>query len=242
MANNTIGWGSIYYSGSGGGSVGTLQQVTDLGDVTTNDIKVPAILFTGDPSAGIDSREGQLDILGEIIKLETDDSASITLSDNIVFMDGNHKFERDAYTILNIDDPSIPITTKIDNESSQIYQRNVDEDWGWKLDADGGLVFTDGSGNGYNGSSAVSTTIMYVGNGSNHGAISSSNITANRDFQLPDADGTIALNSDITINSTTVGEPLGSAVITNIVKISQVDYDAAVTAGTTVATTFYAIV
>ena len=42
-----------------------------------------------------------------------------------------------------------------------------------------------------------------------------------------------------TINSTTTGEPTGSAVVPNIVTISQANYDAAVTAGTIVSTTFY---
>ena len=44
-----------------------------------------------------------------------------------------------------------------------------------------------------------------------------------------------------TINSTTSGEPAGSEVVPNMVKISQANYDAAATAGTTVSTTFYLI-
>jgi len=43
------------------------------------------------------------------------------------------------------------------------------------------------------------------------------------------------------INSITTGEPTGTPSISNIVKISLSDYTAAVSAGTTVSTTLYAI-
>ena len=52
-------------------------------------------------------------------------------------------------------------------------------------------------------------------------------------------DGSITIPGGISIPSTTEGEPVGAGIITNIVKISQTDYDAAVTAGTLVATTQY---
>jgi hypothetical protein len=44
-----------------------------------------------------------------------------------------------------------------------------------------------------------------------------------------------------TINSTVAGEPTGSAVVLNVVQISQANYNTAVTNTQTVATTLYVI-
>ena len=44
-----------------------------------------------------------------------------------------------------------------------------------------------------------------------------------------------------TINTTSTGEPITTSPVENVVSISQTDYDAAIVAGTTVATTFYII-
>ena len=52
----------------------------------------------------------------------------------------------------------------------------------------------------------------------------------------------IAAGAEVnTINTTDIGEPATSNPVYNVVNISQVDYDAAIVAGTTVTTTFYII-
>ena len=52
----------------------------------------------------------------------------------------------------------------------------------------------------------------------------------------------IATGAEVnTINTTSTGEPATSNPVYNVVNISQVDYDAAIVAGTTVTTTFYII-
>ena len=52
----------------------------------------------------------------------------------------------------------------------------------------------------------------------------------------------IATGAEVnTINTTSTGEPITTSPVENVVSISQTDYDAAIVAGTTVATTFYII-
>ena len=52
----------------------------------------------------------------------------------------------------------------------------------------------------------------------------------------------IATGAEVnTINTTSTGEPATSNPVYNVVNISQVDYDAAIVAGSTVLTTFYII-
>ena len=52
----------------------------------------------------------------------------------------------------------------------------------------------------------------------------------------------IATGAEVnTINTTSTGEPSATSPVYNVVNISQVDYDAAIVAGSTVSTTFYII-
>ena len=52
----------------------------------------------------------------------------------------------------------------------------------------------------------------------------------------------IATGAEVnTINTTSTGEPITTSPVENVISISQTDYDAAIVAGTTVATTFYII-
>ena len=65
-------------------------------------------------------------------------------------------------------------------------------------------------------------------------------------YSYPTADASklagIEVGSEVnTINSKTTGEPTGSTVVLNLVKISSANHASAVTAGTTIATTLYAI-
>ena len=62
-------------------------------------------------------------------------------------------------------------------------------------------------------------------------------LTENRIYDYPNNNGTLGLN----INSVLEGEPAGSSIVKNVVSISQADYDAALAAGTLVATTQYLI-
>jgi hypothetical protein len=62
-------------------------------------------------------------------------------------------------------------------------------------------------------------------------------LTDSRSVQLQDANGVLALTSDITINSKTISEPSGSNQVTNIVSLTQAEYNS----GTPISTTFYII-
>ncbi len=84
----------------------------------------------------------------------------------------------------------------ITNSDGQIKYVNTDEGWGYTLNAEEGLMFTDGSGSG-TGFTTIGRNRIYIGNDNYIGEISSSSITANRTYALPNASGTIALTSDI---------------------------------------------
>ena len=83
-----------------------------------------------------------------------------------------------------------------DQENGKISYTNSNEGWGYYLNAEEGLFFTDGTG-ALAGRSALNTSGIYVGNGTYVADVNSSNLTADRTFQFPNATGTLALTSDI---------------------------------------------
>ena len=104
------------------------------------------------------------------------------------------------------------------------------------MSGDEGIVFTDNTG-ATDGYTIISGTGIQLGNGVNVSEIGCFDITQDREFNLPDADGTFALIDDITINSKIASEPTGSDAVLNVVSLTQAEYDA----GTKIATTFYII-
>lgn len=71
------------------------------------------------------------------------------------------------------------------------------------------------------------------------GRLKTEDITANRDWTLPDATGTIALTSDLTTKLTTDPTGItGAAALTNIISLTQAQYDAI---GSKSSTTLYVI-
>ena len=75
-----------------------------------------------------------------------------------------------------------------------IEQTDENENWGWRIDTEDGLVFSDG---GSTGLTAVTPTDLFLGNNSFRATLSSSSLNNNRTFQFPNASGTIALTSDV---------------------------------------------
>ena len=101
---------------------------------------------------------------------------------------GNTYVSPDGYGTFTLND--------ITNNDGQIKYLNTDEGWGYFLNAEEGLFFTDGTGS-QTGSTSIGLGYVSIGNSNHIGEIRSANITANRTYQLPNASGTIALTSDI---------------------------------------------
>jgi hypothetical protein len=91
------------------------------------------------------------------------------------------------------------------NGDGYISYKNTDDDWGYTLSAEEGFYFTDANGNEQGYSAIPGFGGIIVGNTTHSTAITSDNITANRNLYLPDASGTIALTSDITSQVTGTG-------------------------------------
>jgi hypothetical protein len=81
-------------------------------------------------------------------------------------------------------------------DSGQISNVDSGEGWGVILSPEEGLLFTNGSGNTA-GKSYVQSNAIAIGNGSYIGKIFTTNLTAERSFELPNAAGTLALTSQI---------------------------------------------
>jgi hypothetical protein len=124
---------------------------------------------------------------------------------------GNTYVSPDGYGTFTLND--------ITNSGGQIKYVNTDEGWGYFLNAEEGLNFTDGSGGFDNGKSSFAPYAVWIGNGTHQAQISSNNLTASRIFQLPDASGTIALENLSNWYSVTGSRGLGNL----LVKIG--DYD-----------------
>jgi hypothetical protein len=85
--------------------------------------------------------------------------------------------------------------TLASSSSGGLVFQNTDENWGYNIGGEE-WRFTDGNGNS-SGKTYITTTEISVGNNTNRANLSSTNITTNRDFEFPDASGTLALTSEI---------------------------------------------
>ena len=111
-------------------------------------------------------------------------------------------------------------------DSGQISNVDSGEGWGVILSPEEGLLFTNGSGNTA-GKSYVQSNVIAVGNGSHVGKIFSDNLTAERSFELPNANGTLALTSQITDTQLTaeqVQDIVGAMVAGNTEESISVTY------------------
>ena len=134
--------------------------------------------------------------IGTVVGVVQDLQSVLTVGNTYVSPDGHGTFT------LN----------DIANNNGNIKYVNTDEGWGYFLNAEEGLFFTDGTGNA-TGSSGVSRETVYIGNGTHQAQINSTNLTANRIFQLPDAAGTIALENLSEWYSVTGSRALGDLVV-----------------------------
>jgi len=82
-------------------------------------------------------------------------------------------------------------------DPNQISQVDPGEGWGLVLSPEEGVIFTDGVGNSA-GRSHLQATNLRIGNLTYTGSVFANNLTANRNFQLPNNSGTLALTTDIT--------------------------------------------
>jgi hypothetical protein len=80
--------------------------------------------------------------------------------------------------------------------TGSITNADTGDDWGIVISPEEGILFTDGSG-GTTGRSYLQASAVAVGNGTYVGKILSTNLTAERDLELPNAAGTLALTSQI---------------------------------------------
>lgn len=116
----------------------------------------------------------------------------------------NIKMFGDKYTLNgseflfndNVSIPAVNKQTRIQHGYS-ISQRDADENWGYQITAEEGFYFTDGLGSYQNNQSAISQNFIGIGNNSFRGEINATNLTLDRDYELPNANGTFALTSDI---------------------------------------------
>jgi len=82
-------------------------------------------------------------------------------------------------------------------DPGKISQVDPDEGWGLALSPEEGVIFTDGVGD-VAGRSHLQATNLSIGNLTYTGSVFANNLTANRNFQLPNNSGTLALTTDIT--------------------------------------------
>ncbi len=87
-------------------------------------------------------------------------------------------------------------TTKIE-QGLAITQLDENEDWGYILSAEEGFFFTDGVGAKKPNGSYIFPTGIDVGGSNNIARLRTDNLSADEEFQFPDASGTLALTSDI---------------------------------------------
>jgi hypothetical protein len=82
-------------------------------------------------------------------------------------------------------------------DPGKISQVDPGEGWGLVLSPEEGVIFTNGVG-GSAGRSHLQATNLRIGNLTYTGSVFATNLTADRDFQLPNNSGTLALTTDIT--------------------------------------------
>ncbi len=85
---------------------------------------------------------------------------------------------------------------ELTNNNGNISYTNLNEGWGYRLNAEDGLVFTDELGNA-TGNTRITPVSIVVGTGGPYVGTIETAISANRNYQLPNASGTIALTSDL---------------------------------------------
>lgn len=117
---------------------------------------------------------------------------------------GNTYVSSDGYGTFTLND--------ITNNNGDIKYVNTDEGWGYALNAEEGLYFTDGAGSS-TGFTSINRNRISIGNDNYIGEISSSSITANRTYALPNASGTIALENLSEWYSVTGSRGLGNLVV-----------------------------
>jgi hypothetical protein len=118
---------------------------------------------------------------------------------------GNTYVSPDGYGTFTLND--------ITNNDGNIKYANTDEGWGYALNAEEGLYFTDGNGGFDSGKSSFAPSSVWIGNGTHQAQINSTNLTASRIFQFPDAAGTIALENLSEWYSVTGSRDLGNLVV-----------------------------
>ena len=175
----------------------TLQDVTDNGNVTSNNIKTTGDLLVGNnlvfqqsgnektinPGTWSTNYNFTLPNASGTIAL-TSDISTINLQNALdngdSWTDGDQTYDFD-----------------ISSGSGILSYRNTDEDWGWNISAEEqALFFTNGAGLS-SGRSGIFGNSILIGNNNYVGSLQSTNLTQSRTFQLPDASGTIALTSDL---------------------------------------------
>ena len=119
--------------------------------------------------------------IGTVVGVVQNLQSVLTVGNTYVSPDGYGTFTLDVLTTSN---------------AGNIKYLNTDENWGYFLNAEEGLFFTDGTG-GQTGGTGIGLGYVSIGNSSHIGKIRSANINADRTYQLPNASGTIALTSDI---------------------------------------------
>ena len=134
---------------------------------------------------------------------------------------GNLQSVLDNGTTWTSSDTFGTFTISPDDGNGNISYFNTDADWGYIFNAEEGLSFTN-SGGVTAGLSALNSDFLKVGNYSYASTLRSSNLTANRAFQFPDSDGTLALTSDTDLqgvldngNTSTTDFTLSSGNFTN---------------------------
>ena len=101
---------------------------------------------------------------------------------------GNTYVSADGYGTFTLNDTT--------HNNGNIKYVNTDEGWGYSINAEEGLLFTDASGSSV-GKSRVTPTSIYIGTGGPYVGEIYPTISADRAYQLPNASGTFALINDL---------------------------------------------
>jgi len=91
-----------------------------------------------------------------------------------------------------------------DGENPVLILNSV-EDWGVYIDGEV-IEFTNGLGTNTGGNTQITPESLAIGNGSFLGTLLSTLLTATRNYQLPDKDGTFAMLSDILVEDGNKGD------------------------------------
>ena len=139
--------------------------------------------------------------------VSTDDTITININKILVTADREYQLPDTSGTIALASDVTLQTVLDADGswidgdddwgwESGKIYHLNADEEWGFSISSEEGLVFTNGVGNNA-GKTYIGPGEIKIGNGNYQAAVGAINLTSNRDFRFPDQAGTFALTSDL---------------------------------------------